>query len=29
MRTEAHIIDTVEKLVKKYGTREPYDFGRL
>lgn len=29
MRTEAHIIDTVEKLVKKYGTREPYELCRL
>lgn len=29
MRTEAHIIDTVEKLVKKYGTRDPYELCRL
>ena len=29
IRTEAHIIDTVEKLVKKYGTRDPYELCRL
>lgn len=29
MKTAAHIIGTVEKLVKKYDTRDPYELCRL
>lgn len=29
MRTATHIIDTVDKLVKKYHTRDPYELCKL
>lgn len=29
MRTAAHIIRVVEKLIKKYDTRDPYELCRL
>lgn len=29
VKTAAHIIGTVEKLVKKYDTRDPYELCRL
>lgn len=29
MKRAAHIIETIEKLVKKYDTRDPYELCRL